>query len=83
MSNVPIAMQTRLDDFFAGGTLSKDAVPFTQYVEELDIDEDEDSFLQDTDLEQDSPEEDGGQGATRRESMYVQMFDGKLSHPCL
>ncbi|KAG8985977.1 hypothetical protein FRB90_004324, partial [Tulasnella sp. 427] len=67
-------MQTRLDDFFVGGTLSKDAIPFTQYVEELDIDEDDDALLQDADLDIDStpgPELD----APRRESMYVQMFD--------
>lgn len=73
-------MQTRLDDFFHG-SLGKDAIPFTQYIEELDVDEDEDSF-QDADLEQDSMS-DGEPDAPRRESMYVQMFDGKLIHLCL
>ncbi|KAG8895836.1 hypothetical protein FRC01_012177, partial [Tulasnella sp. 417] len=71
-------MQTRLDDFFVGGTLSRDAIPFTQYIEDLDVDEDEDSLLQETDLEQDSLEGDGGPDAPRRESMYVQMFDEVL-----
>lgn len=68
-------MQTRLDDFFHG-SLGKDAIPFTQYIEELDVDEDEDSF-QDADLEQDSMS-DSEPDAPRRESMYVQMFDEVL-----
>ncbi|KIO34751.1 hypothetical protein M407DRAFT_16703 [Tulasnella calospora MUT 4182] len=71
-------MQTRLDDFLVGGTLSKDAIPFTQYIEDLDIDGDEDDLLQEADLEQDSLEDDGEPNAPRRESMYVQMFDEVL-----